>query len=217
MPLLVPILQGLVDGECPFFPIDGLPSQTDHFAGTQPGVQYKGVLIEVVRALGRLQKPLLFLNRKEMDIVHRSNRFGVPYAIHRMRVNHVVHLGRFEHGSHGNIGLSDGGTGVVLLHTVQHDFAVHRFHISEPHIPHDSLNVMHIAIPVISLCVGGQSLEKFCLPKFKPFIHCHIRSGDRFSVLILITGLFQPISCLGKRIKVVLHTLSTLGHKPRIV
>ena len=213
----MPIFQSLVDCECPLFPVDGIPSQTDHFTRSQPGIQNESILIKIVGTLGRLQKLLLLLDREEMDIVHRSDRLGISYTVHWVRVNHVVHLGRLEHGPHGDIGLADGGTGVILFHAVQNDLAMHRLYIGEPHIPHNRLDVMLIAISVIPLGVGRQSLKKLCLPKLKPLIHRHIGRGDRLSMLILVACLFQPIPRLGKRVKVVLHALSALGHKPRII
>ena len=52
--LLVPKLERLVDGQCPIFPVDSIPGQSNHFTGTKSCFQDQSVLIVVVRPLGDL-------------------------------------------------------------------------------------------------------------------------------------------------------------------
>ena len=52
--LLVPKLKRLVDCQCPIFPVDSIPGQSNQFSGTKSCFQDQSVLIVVVRPLGDL-------------------------------------------------------------------------------------------------------------------------------------------------------------------
>ena len=60
--LLVPKLERLVDGQCPIFPVDSIPGQSNQLSGTKSCFQDQSVLIVVVRSLGDLQELFLLFN-----------------------------------------------------------------------------------------------------------------------------------------------------------
>ena len=152
-----------------------------------------------------------------MDIIHGPHGFCVSHSIHRVGINHLVHLGRFEHTAHGDICLPDRGTGIFCLHAIQHDFAVHGLYIDQPHITNDGFDVEFKAIPVIALGIGGKALQEFCLPKLKPLSYRHVRGGKHLSVLILIAGILQPIPCFWEGGEIAILAFSTPVYKPCVV
>jgi hypothetical protein len=71
-----------------------------------------------VRPLCCVKKYLLLFHGEKLDIVYGANRLGVPDSIHWVFRNQIIHHGRTEQRTHGDICLPNGRTGIVILHQV---------------------------------------------------------------------------------------------------
>ncbi len=61
------------------------------------------------------------------------------------------------------------------------------------------------------------SVEKLSVPKLKPLVYRHIRRGERFTMLVLVAGVFQPISRLWQGGKIASLAFSAFTYKPCVV
>ena len=68
--------------------------------------------------LSVLKKLLLLVDRQEVNIVHRSYRFGVAYTIHWVLGNHIIHQRGSEHCAHCDVCLPDCSSGVLCFHPI---------------------------------------------------------------------------------------------------
>ena len=136
----------------------------------------------------------MFFHSQKLDVIHSPNRFRITNAVHRVLCQHVIHNCGSEHGSHGDIRLTNGRPCVGRLHPVQDDLAVHGFDITQAHTANDWLNVHTVPFPVIPFGIGGQICDEICDPELKPGIHRHFGGGAVNVVLFFVLHIGKPIA-----------------------
>ena len=213
----MPELQRLVYRQCPFPKVNGIPCQADQLTGAQPRFEDQRILVIVVRASGRFQKDTLFFAGEELDVVCRTDRLGKPYPIHGMLGDEIVHLRRFQHRPHGDVRLTDGGSGIIGIHFDEYLFAVHGFHIRKFYPADHRLDVVLVSVTVVAERIGSQISDNILDPEIKPLIHRNIGADKNLRVCIRILCIRDPVSCFGNRLEVFLVPLTGSVYEPGAV
>ena len=193
--------------------IDCIPCQSDQLTGTKFGFKNQRVLLVIVWFSGCFKKFALFLTGEEFDVIFRTHRFWISNSVHRVLSDHIIHLGCFEHGSHGDISLPNGRACIVCIHIKKHLLAVHRFNIGDKHFTHNGLDIMFVPFPVISESIGSKIAHNVFYPEVKPLIDCHICRNKNIVVFVSVFAVFNPVARFGKCLKILLVPFSESDNK----
>ena len=124
----------------------------------------------------------------------------------------IVHLRRFQHRSHGDVRLTDGGSGIIGIHFDEYLLAVHGFHIRRFYPADHRLDVALVSVTVVAERIGSQISDIILDSEIKPLVHRNIGANKNLRVCIR-----DPVSCFGNRLEVFLVPLTGSVYEPGAV
>lgn len=123
----------------------------------------------------------------------------------------------FSNRPHGDVRLTDGGSGIIGIHFDEYLFAVHGFHIRKFYPADHRLDVVLVSVTVVAERIGSQISDNIFDPEIKPLIHRNIGADKNLRVCIRILCIGDPVSCFGNRLEVFLVPLTGSVYEPGAV
>lgn len=123
----------------------------------------------------------------------------------------------FSNRPHGDVRLTDGGSGIIGIHFDEYLFAVHGFRIRKFYPADYRLDVVLVSVTVVAERIGSQISDNIFDPEIKPLIHRNIGADKNLRVCIRILCIGDPVSCFGNRLEVFLVPLTGSVYEPGAV